>query len=106
MPNTDESVELLQASLSRITPVPAGRVSLLRQDEINDENPVGTQVHEEASNPDDEDEDEDADASPLHEGEDNQGRDTIMSKITEGNQMEISEQNWMLLELQFKQQAK
>jgi hypothetical protein len=50
----------------------------------NSNNPVETQVHEEARDPDDEDEDEDEDEedSTLPETEDNHGRDDILSKIT------------------------
>jgi len=69
----------------------------------NSNNPVETQVHEEARDPDDEDEDE-AD-STLPETEDNRGRDDILSKITKDDQKEMLQQNWMLLKLLFEQQA-
>jgi len=91
MPNTRASIESLRASLSRITPIPTGRVSVLPEDEINDDDPAETQVHEEARNPDDEDEDEDEDDSTLPEGEDNRGRDDILLKITEDDQKEMLE---------------
>jgi len=71
MPNTCASIESLQASLSRITPIPMDRVWVLPEDEINDDDPAETQVHEEACDPDDEDEDEDEDDSTLPEGKDN-----------------------------------
>jgi len=50
-------------------------------------------------------EDEDQDDSTLQEGEDNRGRDDILSKITEDDQKEMLEQNRMLLKLLFEQQA-
>jgi len=80
-----------------------GRASVLPVDEINDDDPAETQVHEEARDLDDEDEDEDEDDSTLPEGEDNQGRDNILSKITEDDQKELLEQNRMLLQLLFEQ---
>jgi len=58
-PNTLASIESIRASLSRITPIPTGLVPVLPEDELNDDHPAGTHVHEEARNPDDEDEDED-----------------------------------------------
>jgi hypothetical protein len=67
----------------------------------NSNNPVETQVHEEARDPDDEDEDD----STLPETEDNRGRDDILSKITEDDQKEMLQQNRMLLKLLFEQQA-
>jgi len=99
------SIESLRASFSRNTPIPTGRVSVLPVDEINDDDPTETQVHEEARDPDDEDEDEDEDDSTLPEGEDNRGRDDILSKITEDDQKEMLEQIRMLLKLLFEQQA-
>jgi len=63
----------------------------------NDDDPSETQVHKEARNPDDEDEDEDEDDSTLPEAMDNQGRDDILSKISEDDQKEMLEQNRMLL---------
>jgi hypothetical protein len=78
-----------------------GRVSILPDDEINDEDPAETQVHEEACDPDNEDEDEDEDDSTLPEGKNNRAGDDTLSKITEDNQKEMLEQNWMLLKLQF-----
>jgi len=103
VPNTRASIESLGASLSPITPIPTGRVSVLPEDEINDDDPAETQVHEEARDPEDEDEDEDD--STLPEGEDNRGRDDILSKITEDDQREMLEQNRMQLKLLFEQQA-
>ena len=70
MPNTCASIESLRAPLSRNTPIPTGRVSVLPEDEINDDDSAETQVHEEARGPDDEDEDEHADDSTIREGED------------------------------------
>jgi len=105
MPNTRASIESLRASLSRITPIPTGRVSVLPDNEINDDDLAETQVHEEARDPDDEDEDEDEDDSTSPEGEDNRGRDDILSKITEDDQKQMVELNWMLLKLLFEQQA-
>jgi hypothetical protein len=67
VPNTRASIESLRASLSRITLIPTGRVSVLPEDKINDDDPAETQVHEEACDPDDEDEDEDD--SSLPEGD-------------------------------------
>jgi hypothetical protein len=46
VPNTRASIQSLRASLSRITPIPPGRVSVLPEDEINDDDPADTQVHE------------------------------------------------------------
>jgi hypothetical protein len=73
----------------------------------NSNNPVETQVHEEARDPDDEDEDEDEDQddSTLLETADNCGRDDILSKITEDDQKKMLQQNRMLLKLLFDQQA-
>jgi hypothetical protein len=71
MPNTRASIESLRASLSRITPIPTGRILVLPEDEINYDDPAKTQVHDEARDPDDEDEDEDEDYSTLPEAEDN-----------------------------------
>jgi hypothetical protein len=34
-------------------PIPTGHVSVLPEDEINDDDPAETQVHEEARDPDD-----------------------------------------------------
>jgi len=75
-------MESFRASLSRITPLHACCISSLPHDEVHVEHAVGTQVHEEAINPEDKDKDKDADASPLPEGVDTQGRDTIMSNIS------------------------
>jgi hypothetical protein len=44
---------------------------VLPEDEINDDDPAATQVHEEDRDPADEDEDEDEDYSTLPDGEDN-----------------------------------
>jgi hypothetical protein len=71
MPNTRASIESLRTSLSRITPIPTGRVSVLPEDEIHDDDPAETQVHDEARDPDQEAEDEDEDYSTLPEAEDN-----------------------------------
>jgi len=105
MPNTRASIESPRASPSRITSIPLGRVSVLPEDEINDDDPAETQVHKEALDPDDEDEDEDEYDSTLPEGEDDRGRGDILSKITEDDQKEMLEQNRMPLELLFEQQA-
>jgi len=101
MPNTHASIESLRALLSQITPIPTGHVSVLPVDEINAHDPAEIQVHEEARDPDDEDEDEVEDDSTLPEGEDNRGRDDILSKITEDDQKKMLEQNRMLLQLLF-----
>jgi len=103
VPNTRASIESHRASVSRITTIANGRVSVLPEDEIDDDDPAETQVHEEARDPDDEEEDEDN--STLAEGEDNRGRDDILSKITEDNQKEMLEQNRMLHKLLLEQQA-
>jgi len=71
MPNMCARIEFLRASLTRITPIPTGRIPVLPEDEINDDDPTETQVHEEPRNPDDEDEDKDEDDSTLPEGKDN-----------------------------------
>jgi hypothetical protein len=105
MRNTRASIESLRASLGRITPVLKGRVTVLPEDEINDDDPAETEVHEEAHDPDDEDENEDEEDSTLPEGKDNRGRDDIVSMITEDDQKEIFELNRMLLKLLFEQQA-
>jgi hypothetical protein len=98
------SFESLQASLSRITPIPKSRIMVLHEGEITDDDPPKTLVLNEAR--DHVAEEEDMDASPLPEGEDNRDRDDILSKITEDNQKEMLEQSWMLLKLLFEQQAK
>jgi len=103
MCNTRVSIESLQASLSRITPIPRGRVSVLPEDEINDDDPAETPVDDEARDPDNKDEDEDDSTSP--EGEHHPVRDDVFSKISEDTQMEMLEQNWMLLYLLLEQQA-
>jgi hypothetical protein len=72
-------------------------------DSNNSNNPVETQVHEEARDPDDEDKDKDD--STLLETADNRGQDDILSKITEDDQKEMLQQNRMLLKLLFEQQA-
>jgi hypothetical protein len=105
MPNTRASSESLRASLRQITPIPTGRVSVLSEDEINDDDPAEIQVHEEARDPDDEDEDQDEDDSTLPAGEDHRGRDNILSKTTEEDQKEMLEQTRMLLKHLFNQQA-
>jgi hypothetical protein len=101
--NTRASIESFRASLNRITPIPTGRVSVLPEDEINDDYPAETQGHEEARDPDDKEKDEDD--STLPAGEDNRGRDDILSKITEDNQKEMLKLNRMLHKLLFEQQA-
>jgi hypothetical protein len=103
VPNTRASSESLRASLSQITPSPTGRLSVLPEDEINNDDPAETQVHEEARDPEYEDQEEDD--LTLPEGEDNRGRDDILSKITEDDQKEMLEENRMLLKLLFEQQA-
>jgi hypothetical protein len=105
MPNTRASIESFRASHSRITPVPTGRISVLPEDEV-DENPPATQVHENTRDPEYEDEDEDEDDSTLPEGTENRGREDILSKITEDDQTEMREQNRMLLKLLFERQGK
>jgi len=71
----------------------------------NSNNPVETQVHKEARDPDDKDEVEDEDDLTLPETADNHGRDNILSKITEDDQKEILQHNRMLLKLVFEQSA-
>jgi len=105
MPNTRVSIESLRASLRRITPIPTRRISVLPEDEINDDHPAETPVHEEARNSDNEDEHEDEDNSTLPEGEDNGGRDDILLMNTEDDQKEMLEHNRMLLNLLFEQRA-
>lgn len=69
--------------------------------------PIETQVHKEATNPDDEDKDNNKgkDDSTFPDTEDNRGQDDILSKITEDDQKETFQQNRMPLELLFEQQA-
>jgi len=67
----------------------------------NYNNPVETQVHEEAR----EAEDQDGDESTLPEAADTRGQDDIFSKITEDDQKKMLQQNRILLKLQFEQQA-
>jgi hypothetical protein len=86
-------------------PIPTGRVSVLPEGEINDGHPARSEVHEEGRDPDDENEDEDQDDSTLPEGDDNRGREDILSKITEDDQKEMLEQTRMLRKLIFQQQA-
>jgi len=85
--------------------MPTGRPSVLPEEEINDDDSAKTQVHVEAHDSDDDNEDEDEDDSYFPEGEDNRSRDVILSTITEDDQKERLEQNRMLPELLFIQQA-
>jgi len=105
MPNTRASMESLRASPSRITPIPTGRGSVVPEDKINIDDPVKTKFHEKARGPDDEGQDKDEDESTLPEDEDNWGRDNILSKTTEDDQKGMLEENRMLLNLLFIQQA-
>ena len=84
-------------------PIPMSWFSVVPEDEINDDDPAETQFQEEACDPEDEVEDEND--STLPEGEDNRGREDILSNITEDDQQEMLEQNRMLLKLLFEQQA-
>jgi hypothetical protein len=59
VPNTHASIQSLRASLSRIKPIPTGRISVLLEDQMDDDDPAETWVHEEARDPDNESEDED-----------------------------------------------
>jgi hypothetical protein len=61
MLNMRVSMESLRASLSQITPIPTGCISVLPENAMRDGDPVETHVHEEAHDPDDEDGDEDQD---------------------------------------------
>jgi len=90
-------MESLHASLSRITPISTARVSVLPEDEIDDDDPIETEVHEKAYHPDNEVEDKEEDDSTVPEVDDNCGGAYILSKITEDNQQEMLEQNRMLL---------
>jgi len=103
--NTRASIESLRASLSRITPIPTGRISVKPEDKINDDDPAGTQLQEEARDPHNEDQDEHEDDPTLPNGEDNRGRNDIFSMITEDDQSEMLQHNRMLLIIQFQQQA-
>jgi hypothetical protein len=71
VPDLRASIESLQASLSQIAPISTGRVSVLPDDENNDDEPAVTHGYEEARDPDDGKEDDDD--STLREGEDNRG---------------------------------
>jgi len=95
----------VQASPCQITPIPTVNVSVSPEDQINDGDPADTQVHKESWAPDDQEEDEEEDDSTFPEGANNRGRDDILSKITEDNQMDMLEQNRMLLKLLFEPQA-
>jgi len=54
------SIESLRASVGQITLIPMSHVSVLPEDEIHDDDPAETQVHEETRNPaHEEEEDED-----------------------------------------------
>jgi len=63
VPTACMSIQSLLASLSQITPIPTGRVSVLLEDEVKDDDPAETHVQEAAHHPDDEDEDEHKDDS-------------------------------------------
>jgi len=78
----------------------------LPEDEITYNDPAETQVHNEARDPDDEDKDKDKDDSTLPEGEENRGREDILSKIAEDDQQEMLKPNRMLIKLLFEQQPK
>jgi len=106
IPKTRASIESLRALLNWITPIPTGHVSVLPEDEINDNDAAKTQHHEEAHDPDDQDKEEVQDDSTLPDGKDNRGRDDILSKITEDNEKEMLEQLRMLLKLLSEQQTK
>ena len=99
------SMESFPASLSQITPIPTEHISVLPEDEIDDDDQVETQVHEEARDPDHEDEHEDEDDSTLPETDDKRGRDDILSKITKDDQQGMREHYRMVLKLRFKQHA-
>jgi len=73
-----------------------GPISVLPEDDLNDDDPIETQVHDEAHNLENEDEDEDEDNSTVPEIENNRGRDDILSMITEDDQKKMLEQNRML----------
>jgi hypothetical protein len=85
--NTRASIQSLLASLSRITPICTGLVSVLPVEETNDHDPAKPQVKEEARDPNYKEEDNDD--STLPEGKDNRGRDDILSKITKDDQKEL-----------------
>jgi hypothetical protein len=106
MPSTHASIETLQGSLSRITPIATGRVSVRPQARIIHDDPADSQVYEEARDVDKEDKHNDEHDSMLPEGEDNRGRDDILSKTSKDDQKEMLELNRMLLKLLFQQQVK
>jgi len=85
MANTRASTESLRASLSQSTPIPTGHIAVQPEDEINADDPVESQVHDDARDLDDEDEDEKEEDSACAEIEDNGGRDDLLSKITEAD---------------------
>jgi len=80
-----------------------GRVLVLPQWEINDDDPVRTEVHEEAHNADNEDQDKDDSAFPQIQ--DNRNRNAMLAKITQSEHKMMVKQNRLLLKLLFEQQA-
>jgi hypothetical protein len=104
-------MESLRASLSQITPIPTGRILELQDDEINDANPVKTEVHKETYASDDEhgvkdkDIDKDKDGLTLLEIKDNCSQDDILTKIMEDDQKKMFEQNWIQLKIIFAQRG-
>jgi hypothetical protein len=59
MPNPRARIDYLRALLSRVTPIAIGHVSVIPEDDINEDEPAETPVHEEANDPDDADNHED-----------------------------------------------
>jgi hypothetical protein len=78
MPHTRASIECHGVTVSRITHIPSGLVSVLPEGEINDHDPTQTQVQKAANDPDDDNEDEDEDDSTLQEGKNNRSGDDIL----------------------------
>jgi len=89
-----------------MTPIPTVLVSVLPEDEINDDDPTETQVQDAAHDNDHQDEDNDKDDSTIPEAKDHWGRHNILKQITEDDEKEMLEHNGMLIKLLFEQEAK
>jgi hypothetical protein len=112
MSNTCANIESLQGSVSPITSIPTGSVSVLPGDVNNDDDSAWMDVHKEAPDSDDKGQDQDQDWDPdqdnstLPDIEDKCHWDDIYSKLTEDDQNDMLHPNWTLQKLLFEHQSK
>jgi hypothetical protein len=78
-----------------------GTVLVLPDYKINNDDPGKTPVHKETRKCDNGDQDQYEHVATIPEGEDKWGRDNNISKITDVNQKEMLQWNWMLPTLPF-----